>query len=220
VSELVFDCLGGSADRYAAAPTLLLKLRIAETTGTQVHTIALRCQIRIDVQRRRYSPDEAERLYDLFGETARWGETLKPLQWTTVSAMVPGFTGSTEVDLEVPCTYDLDVATAKFFHALDAGEIPLMLMFSGTVFARAEQGFAVELVPWHKEATYRLPVGVWREVIDVHFPNSGWLRLRRDVLEDLRQFRSANGHNTWDQSIEALLKQSSGEGSTSPVGEE
>jgi hypothetical protein len=223
MSELVFDCIGASADRYAAAPTLLLRLRISETTGARVHTLALRTQLRIDVQKRRYSPGEAERLHDLFGETARWGETLKPLQWTTVSTMVPGFSGSLEIDVEVPCTYDLDVATAKYFHALDDGEIPLMLMFSGTTFTRSEQGFAVELVPWHKETAFRLPVATWREAVEIHFPNSGWVRLRRDVLEDLRRFRSDGGFTTWDETVEHLLKQGgAGEGnaSASPVGRE
>lgn len=206
MTDLVFDCLGASVDRYAAAPTLVLRLRVAETTGTPIHAIALRCQIRLDVQRRRYSPEEAERLMDLFGETSRWGETLKPLQLVTVSTMVTSFTGSTEVDIEVPCTYDLDVATTKYFHALDDGTIPFMLMFNGTIFAKAGDGFAVELVPWHKEATYSVPVATWREMMNVHFPNSGWVRLRRDVLEQLRSYRSQQGIMSWDETVERLLK--------------
>jgi len=206
VTDLVFDCLGAAADRYAAAPTLVLRLRVAETTGTPIHAIALRCQIRLDVQRRRYSPEEAERLMDLFGETSRWGETLKPLQLLTVSTMVTSFTGSTEVDLEVPFTYDLDVATTKYFHALDEGVIPFVLMFNGTIFSKTGEGFSVELVPWHKETTYSVPVATWREVMDVHFPNSGWVRLGRDVLEQLRSFRSQHGITSWDETVERLLK--------------
>jgi uncharacterized protein DUF6084 len=206
MTELVFDCLGASADRYAAEPTLLLRLRIAETTGTPIHAIALRCQIRLEVQRRRYSPEEADRLYDLFGETARWGETLKPLQLMSIPVMVPGFEGSTEIDVEVPCSYDLDVATTKYFHALDEGGIPFVLMFSGTVFSKRGDGFAVELVPWHKETTYNVPVAVWREAIDSHFPNSGWIRLSRDVLERIRRYRSQEGFTSWNETVEQLLK--------------
>ncbi|MGH8905319.1 MAG: DUF6084 family protein [Egibacteraceae bacterium] len=206
MTDLVFDCIGASADRYSAEPTLRLRLRIAETTGTPIHAIVLRCQIRLDVHRRRYSPQEAERLHDLFGETARWGETLKPLQLMSVSTMVPSFEGSTEVDVQVPCSYDLDVATTKYFHGLDDGEIPFVLMFTGTIFSKRGDGFAVELVPWHKETTYSVPVATWREVIDSHFPNSGWVRLSRDVLEQLRQYRSTQGHMSWDQTIEQLLK--------------
>ena len=37
---------------------------------------------------RRYTAAEAERLADLFGETSRWADTLKPMQFATVSAMV------------------------------------------------------------------------------------------------------------------------------------
>lgn len=206
MTELVFDCLDAYPDLYAAAPTLSFRLRIAETSGTPIHTIALRCQIRIDVQRRRYSPEEAERLSDLFGETSRWGDTLKPMHFTTVPLMVAGFQGSTEVDLQVPITYDFEVATAKYFHALAEGEIPLLLMFSGTIFLKGDKGFAVELVPWHKEAVYRLPVSVWRETMDAFFPNSGWIRLRRDVLDRLRRYRSQHAPASWDETIESLLK--------------
>jgi Family of unknown function (DUF6084) len=206
MTELVFDCLGAQPDRYAAGPILSFRLRIAETTGTVIHTIALRCQIRIEVQRRRYSPEEAERLSDLFGEPSRWGETLKPMHFTTVSHMVQGFSGSVEIDLQVPLTYDFEVASAKYFHALAEGEIPLLLMFSGTVFSKSQSGFAVELVPWHKETAYRLPVSVWQAVMDTHFPNSGWIRIRRDTLEQLRRYRSLHAPASWDEAFALLLK--------------
>jgi hypothetical protein len=205
--ELAFDCLDARPDRYAATPILLFRLRIAETSGEPVHAIALRCQIRIEPQRRRYSAREAEGLVDLFGEPSRWGETLKPLQFAYVDRMVPGFEGSTEVDLPVPCTYDLDVATAKYFHALEDGEIPLLLLFSGSVFTRGPAGFSVQQVPWHKEATYRLPVQVWRELMDLHFPGTGWVRLRRDTLDRLHRFRSRRALPTWDEAVEVLLKE-------------
>jgi hypothetical protein len=206
MSELAFDCLGARAERYAAAPTLVLRLRLAETSGQRVHAIALRCQLRIEPQRRRYSDEEAERLLDLFGEPHRWGDTLKPLQFATVSQMVPGFSGSLELDLPVPCTYDLEVAATRYFHALRDGEIPLLLLFSGTVFLQRPGGFAVEQVPWHKEASYRLPVAVWREMMDRYFPNSGWLRVRRETLDALQRFKSRQALPTWDLALEALLK--------------
>ncbi|MGH8899696.1 MAG: DUF6084 family protein [Egibacteraceae bacterium] len=206
MTDLVFDCLDVQPERYAAAPALSFRLKIAETTGATIHTIALRCQLRIDVQRRRYTPEEAERLSDLFGEVSRWGETLKPMHFTTVSLMVQGFSGSTEVDMQVPLTYDFEVATAKYFHGLDEGEIPLVLMFSGTVYSKRDDAFAIELVPWHKEAAYRLPVPVWRETMDLYFPNSGWIRIRRDLLDRLRRYRSKHAPTSWDETIASLLK--------------
>ena len=205
MSNLVFECLDARPERFAAVPTLLLKLRIAETTGERVHAIALRCQLRIEAQRRRYSAAEADDLLELFGETARWGDTLKPLHFTNLGLMVPGFAGSIEIDLPVPCTYDFEVTATKYFHALEEGEIPLLLLFSGTVFQKGETGFAVEQVPWHKEAAFRLPVSVWREVMDLYFPNSGWIRMRRETLDALQRFKARRAMTTWDQTLEALI---------------
>jgi hypothetical protein len=207
VGELAFDCLEARADRYAASPTILFRLRIAETSGESIDTIALRCQMRIEPSKRRYSPEEAERVRDLFGDVAQWGESLKPMQFTTVSVMVPGFRGATEIDLIVPVTYDLEVASAKYFHSLQDGEIPLLLLFSGTVFYRSEGGFRVEQVPWHKEAAFRLPVTVWREVMDLYFPGSAWIRLRQGTLDSLQRFKSDRALPTWDDTLEALLKE-------------
>src|ERR1700716_2029685 len=157
MSELVFDCVSASAERYAVVPTLLLRLLITETAGERVDAIALRCQIRIEPHRRRYSAGEAERLHDLFGDTSRWAETLKPMQLTTLSTMVPGFTGATTMDLPLPCTYDLEIASTKYFSALEDGVIPLLLLFSGTVFRNNDGRLQVQQVPWSKEATFYLP---------------------------------------------------------------
>src|SRR5213082_57291 len=121
VAELAFDCTGARVDRYAVVPSLSLILRISETSGQRVEAIALRCQIRIEPARRRYSAAEAERLNDLFGDTERWADTLKPMQFSTVATMVPGFSGATEVDLPVPFTYDLEVGSARYFDSLEAG---------------------------------------------------------------------------------------------------
>jgi hypothetical protein len=206
-ADLVFDAIDAQADRYAAVPTLQLKLRISETTGEQIHAIALRCQIRIEPQRRRYSPQEEEGLLDLFGEPARWGDTLKPMQFATVSLMVPSFSGSIEADLPVPCTYDFEVAAAKYLHALGDGEVPLLLLFSGTVFTKGTSGFSVGQVPWHKEASYRLPVAVWREIMDRFFPNSGWIRVRRDTLDGLQRFKARRALTSWDDALETLFKE-------------
>ena len=205
MAELAFDCIGARVDRYAVVPSLSLILRISETSGQQVEAIALRCQIRIEPARRRYSGVEAERLNDLFGDTERWADTLKPLQFSTVATMVPGFSGACEADLPVPFTYDLEVGSARYFDSLEAGEIPLLLLFSGTVFTLTDGRMQVQQVPWSKEAAYRLPVSVWREAIDAHFPNSAWIKMSRQTLEDLQRFKSAHALPTWDRTLEALL---------------
>ena len=207
-----------TADKYAATPSLTFQLAITERSGVKVHAIALRCQIRIEPHRRRYSASEAERLHDLFGDPSRWAETVKPIQLAAVSVMVPGFTTVTEVDLPVPCTYDLEVSSARYLHGLDDGTIPLILLFSGTVFVATETGFTVELVPWSAEATYRMPVTVWRDLVDAHFPGSAWLRCSRDTLDALSQYKARNALPTWDATLTELLARANhGAGGSEPA---
>ena len=205
MAELVFDCLGAHADRYAVAPSMAFTLRISDTSGQQVEAIALRCQIRIEPSRRRYSAAEAERLNDLFGETQRWAETLRPLQFTNVAIMVPRFTGSIELDLPVMLSYDLEIGSTRYFAGLDDGEVPLLLLFSGTVFGMTEGRLQAQQVPWSKEAAYRLPISIWREAVDAHFPNSAWIKMSRQTLDELQRFKTRTALPTWDATIQALL---------------
>jgi hypothetical protein len=205
VTELVFDCTGARPDRYAITPAMNFLLRISETSGESVEAIALRCQIRIEPARRKYTPAEAERLGDLFGETERWAETLRPVQFTQVAVMVPRFTGSTEIELPVPLSYDLEIGATRYFAGLDGGEVPLLLLFSGTLFAMSGGRIQAGQVPWSKEAAYRLPVSLWREAVDAHFPNSAWIRMSRPVLDELLRYKSRRALPTWDATIESLL---------------
>jgi hypothetical protein len=205
MAELVFDCTGARADRYAVTPQMSLELRISEISGQKVEAIALRCQIRIEPARRRYTGAEAERLNDLFGDTQRWADTLKPLQFTTVSVMVPGFTGSTEAELPLMLSYDLEIGSTRYFAGLEGGEIPLLLLFSGTVFTTVDGKMQAQQVPWSKEASYRLPVGVWREAIDMHFPDSAWIRMSLRTMDELQRFKNRQALPTWDATIAALL---------------
>jgi hypothetical protein len=205
MAELVFDCIGVSPDRYAVVPSMTLTLRISETTGQRIETIALRCQIRIEPAKRRYTHAEEERLNDLFGDTSRWADTLKPMQFITVTTMVPGFTGSTEIELPIPFSYDLELGSARYFTSLESGEIPLLLLFSGTVFSVTDGRISVQLVPWSKEAPCRIPISVWREAIDVHFPNAAWIKMSTQTLDELQRFKNQRAIPTWDGTLRALL---------------
>ncbi|MFD8478173.1 DUF6084 family protein [Kitasatospora sp. NPDC059673] len=204
MTELGFACTGVTTDPHAAGPTLVFRLRITAPAAARVHALALRCQLRIEPARRGYGEAEGERLADLFGERSRWGTTLNPVQLAQVPLMVPGFTGETEVDLPVPCTYDMDVASARYLRALDGGEVPLLLLFSGTAFA-GPRGFQVTPVPWDREASVRMPVAVWREAIDRHFPGCGWLRLPEDVMDALLAYRSRRALPSWEATVRELL---------------
>jgi hypothetical protein len=207
MAELSFSCAGARAERYAAAPLLTLLLRVSEHTGRRIDAIALRCQIRIEPARRRYTAAEADRLNDLFGDTHRWAETLRPLQFSTVSAMVPGFTGSTEVELPVPLSYDLEIGATRYFASLDDGDIPLLLLFSGTVFCVEDGRMTVDQVPWSAETQFRLPVSVWRDAIDAHYPGSAWIRISRQTLDELARFKNRYALPTWEATVQALLAQ-------------
>jgi hypothetical protein len=209
--DLNFQVEGVEPQRFAAAPLLLFKLRIAEGVSpgrqpTPIHTIVLRCQIRIEPARRRYSAEEQRRLVDLFGTPERWGQTLRPMLWTHVSAVVPPFTGACAVDLPVPCSYDFSLAATKYFAALEEDGMPLCFLFSGTIFYLAdEDALQVEQISWEKEAYFRLPAQTWRGMMEMHYPNSAWLCLRKDVFDSLSEYKSRQGLPTWEQALERLL---------------
>jgi hypothetical protein len=216
MADLVFDCIGARADKYAVVPQMLVSLRISETSGQRVEAIALRCQIRIEPARRRYTDDEAERLNDLFGDVQRWADTLKPVQFTNISIMVPGFTGSTEIDMPVPLTYDMEIGATRYFAGLDEGEAPLLLLFSGSVFSLADGRMSVTQVPWSKEASYRLPISIWREAIDAHFPNSSWIRLTSTAMDELLRYKMRKALPTWEAAVLALLDEAAEPSEPSP----
>jgi hypothetical protein len=204
VSVPAFSVAGARVDPYAAAPQIVLRVRVVDPSGVRVHALALNAQIRLEPQRRRYAPEESELLRDLFGAPERYGSTLRSLLWTHVSQMVLGFTGETEFDLPIACSYDFEVAAHKYLSALGEGEIPLVLLLRGTLFEQGVGGISAGLLPWECEARYRLPVALWREAMDAFFPNSAWLRVGRDAFEELRRFKTARGLPTWDAALLAL----------------
>jgi Family of unknown function (DUF6084) len=202
--QLGFAVEGATAVRYAAAPTLALELRV--TSDLPVRSLSLNVQIRIVPTRRSYDAADERGLVELFGTPDRWGDTLRGFLWTNATAVVPPFEGSTLVELPIACTYDLEVAAAKYFHALRDGDVPLELLFSGTVFYLGDGGrLRTAQVPWECEAQYRLPVAVWKEAIALRFPNSAWLRLQQDVFDRLAAYKAAGAHPTWEAAIEELL---------------
>lgn len=210
--DLNFQVESAEPVPYAASPLLALKLRVTNAVADEtVHSVMLQCQIRLDVTRRRYTSEEQEQMRDLFGPPERWGHTLRSMLWTRTTALVPPFTGSTVVDLQVPCTFDFNVAAAKYFHGLEDGEVPLSLLFSGTVFFAASDDDGGQLqvaqISWEKEAVYRLPVSVWKSMMEMYYPNIAWLCLRQDVFDRLARHKADSGIATWEQAIESLLEQ-------------
>ena len=205
--DLQLTVEGAEVVQFAAAPLLAFKVRIVNTPDDEiVHTVALRAQILVEVSRRKYDSNEQARLLDLFGEPDRWGQTLRSLLWTHASVVVPGFTGSVLADIPVACTFDFNVAATKYFHGVTGGDLPLCFQFSGTVFYMGEDGtLQVAPISWDKESKYRLPVKVWKDLMDAHYPNSAWLSLHRDTFEKLSQFKRREGIPTWDEALDRAL---------------
>jgi hypothetical protein len=210
--ELEFEVREGGVLQHAAVPTLRFLVGVGTVgAAAQVKSVALNVEVRIAAPRRRYGAGERDRLVELFGRSEEWGRNLKTLHWTSVTLHVPPFTGTTEVELPITCTYDLEVSASRYFSALEEGEVPLEFLFSGTVFyAGADGRLQVGRIGWDKDASYRLPVATWREMIDRYFPDTAWLRLQRDSFERLRAYRARHTLLSWEEAIDRLLEEADG----------
>jgi Family of unknown function (DUF6084) len=205
--DLDFEVESADVLPYAAVPSILFRLSVQNAVeGEEIDSISLRTQIRIAATQRRYDHTEQGKLQELFGEPHQWKDTLRSLLWTNTDTIVTRFAGGRVFEMPVTCTYDFDVVGTKYFAALEDGEIPLEFLFSGTVFYRKDGGaLQAARISWEKEAQFRLPVRVWREMMDHYFPNSAWLRLPKDTFDRLYAYRSSNALLTWDRTLESLL---------------
>jgi hypothetical protein len=207
VPDLAITVEKAEAVPFSASPALVFSLRVKNANPEeQIHTVVLRCQIQIEVARRKYTGEDQAQLRDLFGEPERWGNTLRSLHWTNANVTIPQFTESTTAELQVPCTFDFNIATTKYFNGITGGELPVCLMFSGTVFYADPAGaLRVSPISWGLEAKFRFPVGVWKDMMETYYPNSAWLCLRKDVFEELHRFKVDRGIPTWEQAFEIML---------------
>lgn len=206
MTTLTISVLDAQPLPQTAAPGIAFRLRIQELSGCRVHAIALRCHTRIEPRGRRYTRDEQGRLYELFGDVSQWDRTLRGVTWAHSSLVVPSFDRQIEIDLPVACTYDLEVASAKYLHAVRDGDVPLAFLFSGTIFTVDEGAVRVEPVPWDLEAPFRMPARVWQSTINQFFPGGGWLRVRRETIDRLQAFRGRHAVVTWDEAIDLLMQ--------------
>jgi hypothetical protein len=206
VPEPGFAVTGAVHLAYAASPTMVFTATVSEPAGHEIQSIALTAQVMIEPARRGYDPATRERLTELFGPPASWTPSTQGLAWTRVSTVVPAFVGSATFTLEVPCTYDLEVASAKYFYALADGEVPLSFHFNGTVFYRgAGGGLQVVPVPWSASAQFGMAVAAWRAMIAEHYPGGGWIRVSDETLADLQDRRARRGLPSFDAALRELL---------------
>jgi hypothetical protein len=208
VPDLNFEVTGTEAGARGLTPLLYFRLRIANAPSSErVQAVLLRTQIQFESARRNYANGEKEKLGDIFGTPERWGQTLRNKLWTHVDVSVPPFSGDVEIRLPVPCTYDLNVLSAKYLDALEDGDVNLLFLFSGTIFYPDANGrLQVQQVSWEKECTYAMPVATWRDMMEAFFPRTAWLYLHRDVFDALYAYRRRNGLPSWESTVTKLLE--------------
>lgn len=193
--------------RHAAAPALVFSGSVADASGYEIQSMALVVQVMIDPARRSYAPDTRARLAELFGPAEAWAPPDHGLHLARLAAFVPGFTGAGDFSLNVPCTYDLEVAAAKYFYALTDGAVPLSFHFNGTILYRGDDGrLQVVPVPWSATARFRMRLSVWRAMMDEHYPGGGWVRLQPETLAALNAYRSERGLPSFDAAVSELLE--------------
>jgi hypothetical protein len=205
--ELSFKILGVEPAHRGLVPLLHFKLEITNEPPTEtIQSTMLQAQIQIQSPQRPYAPTEKEKLIELFGTPHQWGNTLRNRLWAHANTNVGAFTGRMETMLAVPCSYDLNIAATKYFYALEGGEVPLLFLFSGTVFHAAADGrLQVQPISWNSECTFRMPIAIWQELMDHHYPNRGWLSLEREIFDRLYEFKRREGLASWEQVMERLL---------------
>jgi hypothetical protein len=202
VIALGFSVVGAARVEHAAVPTLRFALRVQ--SEVPVRSVLLDVQVQIAARRRGYDAAAHDRLFELFGPVADWGTTLRTLLWTRTTLVVPGFDGSTTVDLDVPCSYDLEVAASRYLDALSDGVVPLEFLFSGSVFYEQDGALQTTRLSWESEAAYALPVSVWKETMERYFRGTAWVRLSKDSFDRLSAYKSRNALATWDDALASL----------------
>jgi Family of unknown function (DUF6084) len=208
IPEPEFAITGAAHLAFAAAPTMVFTATASDATGLAVQSMSLSVQVMIEPARRGYDEPTRERLAELFGPPASWTPSTQGLSWARVGASVPSFRGETTFALELPCTYDLEVAAAKYFYALREGAVPLSFHFYGTIFYPApppgDGRLQMTPVPWSSSAQFAMPVAVWRAMIGEHYPGGGWIRVSDETLAALNARRAHRGL-TFDHCLQELL---------------
>jgi hypothetical protein len=202
-----FEILDAGPVERAAAPTLRFRTRVSDRSGREVFLAALSVLIELEPAKRGYDAAAKERLAELFGAPEAPGGTTTNIRWAQVESYVPEFRGETTFSITVPATYDLEVAATKYLYGLADGEAPLRFHFNGQVmYAGDRDRLQIVRVPWDCVARYRLPVEVWRRMIEAHYPGGGWARLGTDTLERLRRRRTERGLTSLDATVADLLQ--------------
>ena len=214
--ELRFEIISSRVRQYAAVPTLVFNLQITnDTPDEEVYAAALKCQIIIEATKRQYDAETKSRLYELFGNAERWGETVGTTFWQIIMVPIPRFTDQVVVEINVTCSEDQIIAAGKYFYGVQDGIVPLAFLFSGTLFFKdVKDDLQITLIPWEKEAYCKMPAILWQEMMEVHFPNTRWLHIRKDLYDKLVRYKSQNNFQTLENCLEDILEEALSEQNT------
>ena len=206
MADVTFRVVRAEAASFSASPQIVLHVEVrAGSPDDRVQSILLRSATRIEAGARTHSLEERARLEELFGDEGVWARSSRSLLWGQVAVVVPGFQGTTTIEVHLPCSYDLGAAAAKYLHGLTEGEVPITVQFSGTLFRETSEGLTVSQIPWDREAPFRVPLAVWQRVLDEHFPNSAVVSVRRDLFERVDRYRLEHGLLRWEEAVNRLL---------------
>jgi len=201
-----FEITAVRALERAATPTLSFTARARDASGIQIYTIALTVMVTIEPGNRSYDPAARERLVELFGEPERWANTTGAFRWAQVDKLVPSFAGEVEFEIELPCTYDHEIAATKYLAGAADGVAPLRMHLNGTLFYRGEDGqLQLMLLPWDRSIRFELPIATWRGMIADHYPESAWVRLSEGTLRRLTERKAQDGSPTFDACVADML---------------
>lgn len=204
--ELSIEVEGVAPVAQAALPTLEFRTRVRTGGRDPVQSVSLDTQIRIATDRRDYGEQDRQRLADLIGGPAGVPQPRPSLLWARASTWVPPFVGEVKVDIPVICTYDFEVVAARFLHSLTGGDVPLDFRFSGEVLYHLDGHLHAGRLHPETQARFRMPVRVWRDLMEHYFAGTAWLRVDREVFEALSDYRSQRTHTSWTETVRSLLR--------------
>jgi hypothetical protein len=206
-AEPEFAIVSAEPVARSVEPALRFKGTISDASGRPVHTIALSATVVVEPGKRSYSPGERDRLVELFGGPERWASTTGAFRWASTGAMVHGFVGEGEFELVVPVSYDLEIASAKYFGALDeGGTVPLRFHFNGSILYDREDGrVQTVLVPWDRSERFDMPVDAWMRLSAEHHPYRGWVPLHTDTVARIEKLKAEMAAPTFDACVSELI---------------
>ncbi len=94
----------------------------------------------IEPAKRSYDDATRARLVELFGEPERWAATTQQLPVGGDRRARAGVHRRHRLPDPMQCTFDLELAAAKYLYSLPDGKVPLTFNFTGTIFYRGDDG--------------------------------------------------------------------------------